>query len=342
MPSQGADAASSSAERPAQLPHRAKGTDLRDGSSLPCRTQVFHGTRKFRGFPNPSALPALMDNAGMRQEENDPGFTRVTAGTCRQAVSKAEFRVLLPREPCVQQQRGPSLALKHHSRPAVEARRVHGVRAWGAGTHLAPKLGNKTAQESLQNRGGGAAIAARLCWVGVKAGDGLATSWGEDRRVAALSPSGTCFPHRLFLAPNLQPDPRHSPAHGKGEGLSRGSSAGKVQGRRRRCGNARLPTRDGAVGAAEWGSPSAGVPGPARGAGTLSAACPCTPATGPHFSVIALSLAPVLVDQTICISQAGWKPHYFWTCVPALTRRSIYSSPGKLMCRQAPWWPQAP
>lgn len=61
----------------------------------------------------------------------------------------------------------------------------------------------------------------------------------------------------------------------------------------------------------------------------LAVAHPCTAAVGPDFSVIALSLAPALVDQKICISQAGWKPHYFWTRVPALTRHSIYSSPGK-------------
>lgn len=103
MPRQGVGAAGSDAERSAQLPHRAKGTDLCDGSSPPCRTQVFQRTRKFRGFPNPSAMPALMDNAGMRQEENNSGFTRVTAGMCRQADSKAGFRVLLLREPRVQQ-----------------------------------------------------------------------------------------------------------------------------------------------------------------------------------------------------------------------------------------------
>lgn len=85
-----------------------------------------------------------------------------------------------------------------------------------------------------------------LCWVGPEAGDGLVTRWGEDRRVAAP-----------LLAPNLRPDPPHGPAHGKGEGLSRGSSAGKVQGRHRRCGNARLRAGDGAVGAAGWGSPGA-------------------------------------------------------------------------------------
>ena len=133
------------------------------------------------------------------------------------------------------------------------------MRAWGAGTRLAPKPGNKTARESLQNRGGRAAIAARLCWVGAKAGDDLVTSWKEDRRVTAPPPSGTCLPHRPLLAPNLQPDPRHGPAHSKGEGLSHGSSAGKVQGRRRRCGNARLPTGDEAVRAARWGSPGAGI-----------------------------------------------------------------------------------
>lgn len=50
---------------------------------------------------------------------------------------------------------------------------MHRVRAWGAGTRLAPNPGNKTAQESLQNRGDRAAIAARLCWVGPKAGRGF-------------------------------------------------------------------------------------------------------------------------------------------------------------------------
>lgn len=55
----------------------------------------------------------------------------------------------------VSSSKGPSLASKRHPGVAAEARRVHGVRAWGAGTRLAPKLGNKTARESLQNRGDG-------------------------------------------------------------------------------------------------------------------------------------------------------------------------------------------
>lgn len=50
----------------------------------------------------------------------------------------------------------------------------------------------------------------------------------------------------------------------------------------------------------------------------------------PHFPVIALSLALALADQTICISQAGWKPHDLGTYIPALARCSIYSSLGKL------------
>lgn len=49
----------------------------------------------------------------------------------------------------------------------------------------------------------------------------------------------------------------------------------------------------------------------------------------PHFPVIALSLALALADQTICISQAGWKPHDLGTRVPALARCSSYSSLGQ-------------
>lgn len=40
-----------------------------------CWTQVFHRTRKFRGFPNLSAVPSLTDNAGMCEEENNRGST---------------------------------------------------------------------------------------------------------------------------------------------------------------------------------------------------------------------------------------------------------------------------
>lgn len=99
-------------------------------SSPPCQTQVFHRTRKFRGFPNSSELPALTDNAGMRHEENNHGFTQVTARMCRQAVSKVGFGVLLPREPRLWQQKAPTLALKRHLGPAAGARRVHRVHAW--------------------------------------------------------------------------------------------------------------------------------------------------------------------------------------------------------------------
>lgn len=81
----------SNAQQQALLSYRAEGGDLRDDSSPPCQTHVFRRTRKCRGFPNPSALPGLTDNAGLRQEKNNPGFTRVTAGICRQASSKAGF-----------------------------------------------------------------------------------------------------------------------------------------------------------------------------------------------------------------------------------------------------------
>lgn len=58
---------------------------------------------------------------------------------------------------------------------------MHRVHAWGESTHLAPKPDNKTALVSLQNRGGRAAIAARLCWVGAKVGDDLVTSLGGGK-----------------------------------------------------------------------------------------------------------------------------------------------------------------
>lgn len=76
-------------------------------------------------------------------------------------------------------------------------------------------------------------------------GDDLVTSLGGGKVGHSPVAIRHVPPHCLFLAPNLQPDPPHGPAHSKGDGLSCGSSAGKVQGWRRRCGNAGLPTESG-------------------------------------------------------------------------------------------------
>lgn len=75
------------------------------------------------------------------------------------------------------------------------------------------------------------------------------------------SPAATRLPCHAFWAPGLQRDPQQGPAHGNG--LSHSSSAGKVQGRRRRRGDAWLCP---GLGARAGGPPAPRDP-PRRGNG---------------------------------------------------------------------------
>eukprot|EP00076_Gallus_gallus_P032156 XP_024997694.1 beta-crystallin A3 isoform X1 [Gallus gallus] len=127
----------------------------------------------------------------------------------------------------------------------------------------------------------------------------------------------------LLCPPQPQRAPQQGPAHSTG--LSRCSSPGKVQ--HRHGGYTWLSSGQGV-------GPSPTIMGP-RGHRDWGRA------VSPRFSVLALSVAAALGDQTICISGfAGCKPHYFWTRVLPALACSVYWSPGKITRGQTPQQPQ--
>lgn len=292
--------------------------DLCHSSSPPHRTPAQDFRRRFRGFPKFSTLPALTDNAGMRQEENN-SFQR------HRALPKAGFWVLPCRNPAAEDAAGWQTR-RRAGRASTRHPGLWGVRARRAPAPASPQTGaikqSERYKTPLQS-----SDPAGLC-----AGNGgdSATGW-RGRRSPLLqdtpckgasphcphegSPADIQLPRNTFWDPVLQRDPQQGPAHSKE--LSHSSSAGKVQGRRRRCGDAWLcPGLGARVGVPQLqGTPEA------REWWLLLSWCD----VGPLFSASALSLAPTLVDQAICISEASWKPHYFWTRVPALA--ALYIAP---------------
>lgn len=169
--------------------------------------------------------------------------------------------------------------------------------------HLATKQGNHTTW-ALQNP------TAQCCG---KEGPGSGTqhATGHQQHV----PSHGLCPHlqhgpALLCGSQLQRAPQQGPAHSTA--LSCCLSPSKVQ---RRHSNY------------TWLSPGQGAP-PSPTTEVPPGHGDRGHAVSPRFSVLALSVAEVLGDQTICISRfAGCKPHYFWTRVLSALACSIYIGP---------------
>lgn len=107
--------------------------DLCHSSSPPHRMPAQDFRRRFRGFPKFSTLPALTDNAGMRQEENN-SFQR------HRALPKAGFWVLPCRNPAAEDAAGWQTRCRA-GRASTRHPGLWGVRARRAPAPASPQTG---------------------------------------------------------------------------------------------------------------------------------------------------------------------------------------------------------